>query len=649
MVMPESKFKDFGDVVRILGLPVADEYTSAQLVDAYNGVITGNLHKKKDIRLAYKLARDPFYQRALTHYGSLAKVEEAGFFDDELPPGLLDRLFDPKLQTTSLEKVKAALLKSSAQASERPNIVLLTTGAFAPIHEGHLEMMEAARMRLSAEGFGVVGGFIAPAHDYYVRDKGEKADLWNGERRLTALNRVLEKSDWLEVDPWMLHNTPTDLMFTDVILRMDAYLRWNLPTQKNIEVTYVFGGDHVAHARTFLKYGMGICVNNRKGYENDLAAIEQEFAALPNHRMFFIQTNVSERSSGDIRLGKQPLMDVLANSDELQAITDPSITPEELSNRYMLTFPSIINSDQRGSINQTWFIGTDFVLTIFQNRTYAEVEAVSKIVERDTSGLLPKAINGNTGPVCVIHGKPAILWHHIHGLHLVEQDHSQKIAVPEAAHSDIAESFWKIHAALNGSFDLIPDLGVMDYQAIMKETQAKVGIAQLPEYLRRDFVLGYLQTSELPLKYPALVHTDMERHNLLHDRQGKVLGVVDVDAIMGGDILYEYAHLMMNFVFTDPAYKTSCVDAYLEELNSAGMVKAEDISLLPAMIRLFAAEDLLYYHQHDQTAKTDLSRLAAIYETAIERADSYFVNLNLAGPDKPAPQLNAKQEPLQPK
>jgi nicotinic acid mononucleotide adenylyltransferase len=332
--MSKSAFENFGEVAQALGLPVAAEFSAAQLLDGYKKAIADNRHAPEDIRLAYKLARDPFYRRAFQHYGSFAKIEDAGFFDDELSPGALDRLYDPQLRTTSLDKVTAPLSSVGSKAqTEKTNIVLLTTGAFAPVHEGHLEMMEVARTQLSAEGFRVLGGFIAPAHDYYVHAKGQKADLWTSEKRLAALDKVLETSDWLSTDPWMCRHTPTDLMFTDVIMRLEAYLAWNIPGQKKIEVAYVFGGDHAAHARTFLKHGMGICVNNRKGYEDDFAKIEQEFVEVPGHRMFFIQTTVSDRSSSDIRLGKQPLMDVLADTPALKEITIQPVAREELSFR----------------------------------------------------------------------------------------------------------------------------------------------------------------------------------------------------------------------------------------------------------------------------------------------------------------------------
>jgi hypothetical protein len=50
-------------------------------------------------------------------------------------------------------------------------IVLLTTGAMNPVHLGHLNAMERARQHMTSLGYHVVGGFMSPTHDDYVRPK----------------------------------------------------------------------------------------------------------------------------------------------------------------------------------------------------------------------------------------------------------------------------------------------------------------------------------------------------------------------------------------------------------------------------------------------------------------------------------------------
>ena len=50
-------------------------------------------------------------------------------------------------------------------------VVLLTTGAMNPVHLGHLNAMHRARQHMTSLGYHVVGGFMSPTHDNYVRPK----------------------------------------------------------------------------------------------------------------------------------------------------------------------------------------------------------------------------------------------------------------------------------------------------------------------------------------------------------------------------------------------------------------------------------------------------------------------------------------------
>lgn len=313
------------DITKILGLSLTASFRSEQLMASYNRAMFCQKHSATDIRLAYKLARDPFYRKAFVHYGSFGTVEDAGFFDDGLAPGVMETLSSPQIITTSLVKVRNGVKASSEEAPENPHLlVLLTTGAFAPVHEGHLEIMEAARITMQSQGYRVVGGFFAPAHDYYVSQKNDGAHLWTGERRLKALTKVLETSDWLDVDPWMCRHMPTDLMFTDVILRMNSYLATNIKSINPIKVGYVFGGDHADHARCFVKHGIGICVNNRLGFDIGVAAVESEFTNNLSSRVYFSKINQKNISSSDIRLGKKPLLKALSDDPELNDFTPGS-------------------------------------------------------------------------------------------------------------------------------------------------------------------------------------------------------------------------------------------------------------------------------------------------------------------------------------
>jgi nicotinic acid mononucleotide adenylyltransferase len=247
--------------------------------------------------VSLKMRRDPFYWQAFEHYKDEQAMVRAGFFDDGLKEGLLDTLSDPRWLTTPLYKVSRPKGKSV-----RP-LVLFSTGGFAPVHEGHVQMMEAARAKMTREGYDVIGGFLSPAHDSYVSTKSNGADRFSIHVRLENLKKALMASDWLEADPWMAMYTPNDLNFTDVYRRLEKYLAAHIVSEKPVEVAYVFGADNALFARAFLKQGLCVCVG-RPGYAASFDAILGDDALMATGRIHLAESNV-DLSSSQIRTGER--------------------------------------------------------------------------------------------------------------------------------------------------------------------------------------------------------------------------------------------------------------------------------------------------------------------------------------------------------
>jgi hypothetical protein len=279
--------------------------------------------------------------------------------------------------------------------------------------------------------------------------------------------------------------------------------------------------------------------------------------------------------------------------------------------------------DERGKINETWFIDNEHVLTIFCKRDFSQIQKIAYLSINSGHGLFPKAVEGNNGHVSILNDKPCILWNRIHGKHFVGLDESKKAAIPFPAHKNIAESFWKVHKGLASYKSLGESLGSINYAENMNTTQQEINFTNLPDYLQRDFIDEYLHAASLPLKYPALIHSDMERHNLLHRSNGEVAGVVDLDSILMGDLFFEYAHFMMNFVLTDPSCEPRLIKIYIAALIDSKMIAPDDLALLPLLVRLFAAEDLIFYHKNPRPI--NLSLLSNLYQTAIEKIEQYFI------------------------
>ena len=99
------------------------------------------------------------------------------------------------------------------------------------------------------------------------------------------------------IDPWESIYVKTYINFTDIIQRLEQYLRKHV--NPNIQVAYVFGGDNSEFMYCFENKGIGICVE-REGYSEKFSEMEKKFKGKNN---FFISNKsiVSTYSSRNIR------------------------------------------------------------------------------------------------------------------------------------------------------------------------------------------------------------------------------------------------------------------------------------------------------------------------------------------------------------
>lgn len=268
------------------------------IIDAFNDYNDAASAKS----MILKAQLDPIYGTALPHLLGADDKEtaknlwDAGFFHD----GLVDpecRLswWPNNWLATPLNK-----LSNIGDSAKSPDYVLLSTGAFCPIHFGHIQMMEIARQALVAQGKSVIGGYLSPSHDSYV---GPKC----GSQALSAVHRwrlteeAVKDSDWLMVCPWEALGTPSMLNFTEVMVRLQSYLQEHTGNG-NIEVAYVFGADNARFARTFVETGSAVCVM-RPGFEADF----RQYESLQNKTIFFVDQASHDLSSRSIREETPPM------------------------------------------------------------------------------------------------------------------------------------------------------------------------------------------------------------------------------------------------------------------------------------------------------------------------------------------------------
>lgn len=194
-------------------------------------------------RLAFKILSDRRYKLLYDQAQSLNELFKAGFFDD----GLKELPFNLNLLTTPTNKLKG-----------KKGIILVSTGSFAPVHKGHLDMMEVAKASLEEQGHEVLGGYLSPSHDVYVQSKGDSLPFI--DERLYTLQKELEDHPWLMVDPWEGRWVKSSINFTDVIDRLVLYLK-----NQGIDATpcYVFGSDNQDFKLAFSDEEFCVCVQRK--------------------------------------------------------------------------------------------------------------------------------------------------------------------------------------------------------------------------------------------------------------------------------------------------------------------------------------------------------------------------------------------------
>lgn len=145
------------------------------------------------------------------------------------------------------------ILSALETAGDAPCAVIVSTGALNPPHRGHAAVLQAAHDALVSAGFVVIGGFLSPSHDKYVRPKAAAAKVLaipaKDRARLCAL--MLEETGllWARPATWELSQPGRWPDFPEVVDALGSTLARNPRTAKRVEegrltVFYACGEDH---------------------------------------------------------------------------------------------------------------------------------------------------------------------------------------------------------------------------------------------------------------------------------------------------------------------------------------------------------------------------------------------------------------------
>lgn len=302
--------------------------------------------KKGGVHLNNKILKDKFYKRVFYKYKDMKMCERAGYFDD----GYSEIPFNLNILTSSLSKLDKTI--------ENP-VVLLSTGGFYPLHDGHIHMMEAAKECLEKNGYSVAGGFFSPCNDSYTCTK-ENFNI-NKFSRVKHCYEKISSYSWLDIDTWECLYLPKTVNFTTVIERFEAYLKKYF--NPNVRVAYVFGGDNSEFMYCFEDIGLGVCVN--RNYSNEI--FYKTRAKIHSKNCFFIDEdkNTSKLSSRQFR---RPGNSITNNSiDKCYLIRDEGLLP--------LKHLSSIYGEDRVSKSQELFLAK--IKSLFRTYISDNVESIN--------------------------------------------------------------------------------------------------------------------------------------------------------------------------------------------------------------------------------------------------------------------------------
>lgn len=200
-----------------------------------------------------KVKRDPYYYDLYESFGE-EFIIEAGYFDDYVSDPIV---FDNYNYPFPVQKV--------LNSNSNKIAVLVTTGSFCPVHDGHIEMLEKAKEAVEEKyNFDVVAGYIVPDHDDYIIEKNKDEAILAHER-IRIINKKLKdrKNDWIFSSPIGSLFSKGSINFTEVLNYKEKFFE-NLNI--DVEIIYVCGGDNSDFSKTFVKKGKCVIVN-RPGYK----------------------------------------------------------------------------------------------------------------------------------------------------------------------------------------------------------------------------------------------------------------------------------------------------------------------------------------------------------------------------------------------
>lgn len=150
------------------------------------------------------------------------------------------------------------------------NAIIVSTGSFSPMHEGHVQSMMIAKNHVENLGYNVIQGVMSLSHDAYVSFKnGGIAKRHISERTMLAYEKIneMKQEEWLKIDRMEGEMLSCAVNFSTVLERIYNYTKYHLNIDE-LTVFYVYGSDNMDFSNAFVKNKIyhGVCIE-RDGFD----------------------------------------------------------------------------------------------------------------------------------------------------------------------------------------------------------------------------------------------------------------------------------------------------------------------------------------------------------------------------------------------
>jgi nicotinic acid mononucleotide adenylyltransferase len=164
--------------------------------------------------------------------------------------------------------------------------IFFYNGTFAPIHAGHLSVLEDAKQYINNLGtHELLAAYISPSHSGYVAKKLSPEELIGAGHRLSMIYLAIENLDWVMVDLFEMFQ-PRKTSLSVVMAAFVSRVHSQLPDGTRTDIFWLKGEDALSHTKSsdhLIRLGFHtIYVLNRGCIEN-ITNENNELISIRNH------------------------------------------------------------------------------------------------------------------------------------------------------------------------------------------------------------------------------------------------------------------------------------------------------------------------------------------------------------------------------